>query len=203
VTDKRKTPSAGHIFISYAREDGGDLADDLYRDLRAGGYAVWRDKRNLNPYGSFDAAIEYAIRTAEVVVALITPDVDRQDSFVRLEIAFAKDAGVPIIPIQCPGGTVPITIYLLTWLVFEAYDQCLADLIARLQNPVQAPQGTTAPAPIQTPRERELAYLQQVGDQFERWLYLYTDMAGQVRHRVRQPPVAVKRHAHKYLSTET
>jgi hypothetical protein len=70
-------------FISYARKDGLTHAEYLERALPD----TWRDKRNLDPFKDFTAEIERAIDACRQVVAVITPDTTREDSFVRRELA--------------------------------------------------------------------------------------------------------------------
>jgi hypothetical protein len=46
-------PDAGHIFISYSRNDGNAYAERLERDLKAAGYSTWRDTRNIDTIENF------------------------------------------------------------------------------------------------------------------------------------------------------
>ncbi|HEX2906323.1 MAG TPA: SUMF1/EgtB/PvdO family nonheme iron enzyme [Phototrophicaceae bacterium] len=181
------------LFISYARKDALDLAQRLYADLTAAGYTVWQDVRDLDPARPFDSAIEKAIREAPAMIVLITPDVAREDSFVRREIAYALEVGTRLIPLKCSGGIMPVTINLLTWIAFADYEAGKAQLLERLPQP-------DTPAPMQTRREQERAYLQGLCQQFEQWLYLYTDLGG--RAQAAKPKVAVKTHALKYVNMQ-
>ncbi len=183
------------IFISYARKDATDLAKRLYDDLEAAGHEVWQDKRDLDPNKAFDAEIEQAIREAPAMIVFITEDVAREDSFVRKEIAHALAVGTRIIPLKCPGGEMPITINLMTWITFEDYEAGWPQIQERLKKPED-------PVEAHTPRERELVYLQGVAQEFEQWLYLYTGMAGRAEKQREKPKVAVKEHVRKYLSTQ-
>lgn len=73
------------IFISYARKDGADKSLRLYNDLQASGIGVWRDNR-IDPTADFTGEIEAAIDDATHVAVIVTPDLKRADSFVRLEV---------------------------------------------------------------------------------------------------------------------
>jgi HEAT repeat protein len=133
-------------FISYARRDGRDLAERLYRALKENGLRPWRDERDLNPYQDMNVGIERAIRTARYVVVLLTPDVTREESFVRREIVQSLLRKKPIIPLIGPDfdpADVPININGLTWLPFTNFDEHLSGLLNRL---AQSPDAYTAPA---------------------------------------------------------
>jgi hypothetical protein len=73
-------PDAHNVFISYARIDGSEYAERLYRDLAARHITAWRDTRNMNPYEDFTGEIETAIRAASHVAVIVAPDVRCADS---------------------------------------------------------------------------------------------------------------------------
>jgi formylglycine-generating enzyme required for sulfatase activity len=191
-----KAPDKPFVFISYARADGAAQAEHLYTDLRRRGFDAWRDTRDLDPYAGFDAEIETALEQATHVAILVTPDVKRENTFVRLEIAYALAHNKPLIPLLFPGGHRPITIINHTFIPFADWDAGFAQLLERLKR------GSTEPLTPETRRERELAYLQRIAEQYERWLYLYTDLAGQAERKRDKPKVAVKSHALKYVNVE-
>lgn len=110
----------GHIFISYARQDGRKYAERLDQDLTNAGFATWRDTRNINEYQDFSAEIENAIRAADYVVICITPSIDANpSSFVRREIIYAGSLDKPIIPLVFPNSVIPILVGHLTWIPFS------------------------------------------------------------------------------------
>ena len=196
-----KPKAARPIFISYARIDTDALADRLYVDLNAAQFAAWRDQRDLDPYKAFDVMIETAIREAPAIVVFISPDVMREDSFVRREIAYALEVGTPIIPLKLPGTVMPITINLLTWIDFSDYARGLERLLNRLRGGDPTPAVSAADQKT-AQRTRELAYLGEIGQKFERWLHLYTDLAGQAEKQRDAQPQGVKAHVLKYLNTD-
>ncbi len=174
------------IFISYARKDGTNASLGLYEALQADGIGAWRDNR-IDPTVDFTGEIETAINDATHVVVIVTPDLKRADSFVRLEIGYALTQKKPIIPLVLPGGHRPIVIINHTYISFADWDVGYAQLKERLKNPAVE---TIDP---QTQREFELAYLQQVGQQYDHWRDLYTDMAATARieeHKVKLKPAA-------------
>ncbi|TVR25455.1 MAG: TIR domain-containing protein [Anaerolineaceae bacterium] len=183
-----------NIFISYARKDGADESLRLYNDLQSDGIAAWRDVRDLDPYAGFDAEIEAAIERATHLVAIITPDLKREDSFVRREIAYALFHNKPIIPLVFPGGHRPITIFNHTFIDFSDWERGYAQFIERLNEaePFGVPIDHTA---------SKRAYLEKIGQTYEKWLYLYTDLGGRAERKREQPTVKVKKHVGKYLNT--
>ncbi|MBK8032209.1 MAG: toll/interleukin-1 receptor domain-containing protein [Chloroflexi bacterium] len=110
-----------HVFISYARKDGADESLCLYNDLEANGISAWRDQR-IDPTADFTGEIEDAINRATHVVVVVTPDLKRTDSFVRLEIGYALTQKKPIIPLVFPGGHRPIVIINHTYISFAEWD---------------------------------------------------------------------------------
>jgi formylglycine-generating enzyme required for sulfatase activity len=164
-----------NVFISYARKDGADEAERLYNDLQTHGIAAWRDIHNLNPYEDFSGEIEEAILAATHVAVIVTPDIRRSDSFVRREIAFALEENKPIIPLVFPGGRRPVTIITHTYIDFKDWGKGFSALLERLKN-----SGLQEITP-QNRREIELAYLQTIGQRYNHWRDLYTDLAASAR----------------------
>src|SRR5689334_17928692 len=113
------------VFISYARRDGSTYAQRLASDLKAQGFVVWRDTQG-NPYSDYTGVLDEAIAESSHVVVIVTEDIYRADSFVRLEIAAALAQNKPIIPLVFPGGRRPITIINHTFISFEDWGEGLA-----------------------------------------------------------------------------
>ncbi|MCD4687566.1 MAG: TIR domain-containing protein, partial [Anaerolineae bacterium] len=161
-------PTIQHdVFISYARRDGLSYAEDLERDLCAAEFAVWRDKRDLDPDQDFTAELEKAIEHSARVVCIITPDVKRDNSFVRREIGYALAIGRPVIPLIFADTVPPIHIVNVTREDFThaPWSQAVADLIARLRR------GTdTADQPITPPDDPFRDYLNALYQQIVRFL---------------------------------
>ncbi|MBN2303446.1 MAG: TIR domain-containing protein [Anaerolineae bacterium] len=137
------TNQGRHIFISYARNDGIDYAERLERDLKQMGLEVWRDLTQLDNYSDFSVELEKAIRNATHVAVCLTPEVNqRDDSFVRREVAFASVLDKPIIPLKFPNADPIITIIHLTYIPFSKgtppeeqlnYEEGLHKLIERIR----------------------------------------------------------------------
>ncbi len=92
-----------HIFLSYRREDGKDLARTLKETLVGKGYRVFLDMDELQD-GVFDERILAAIDAAPIYMLLMTKHCfDRchnADDWVRQEIEYAIKKGKTIIPIN-------------------------------------------------------------------------------------------------------
>jgi|GEM_PF-1847205 len=180
------------VFISYARADGSDHSLRLYNDLNTCGIDAWRDNR-INPTADFTAEIDEAIDSATHVIVIITPDVKRKDSFVRLEIGYALTQKKPIIPLVFAGGHRPVVIINHTYINFADWDNGLVKLLERLKNlDVQE-------IDPQTRREHELAYLQALGQKYDHWRDLYTDMSATAR--IEEPKVKLKAAAKRMIET--
>jgi len=175
------------VFISYARKDGSDEAERLVAALQKETIPVWRDTKSLNPYEGFDTEIENAIEAATHIIVCITPDIRREDSFVRREIAFALEESKPIIPIVFPGGRRPITIINHTYIDFNDWDTGMLALVDRLRKPIDEVEN---PAEQRPRRELELAYLEAIGQRYDHWRELYTEMAATAR--IETPKVRVR-----------
>jgi formylglycine-generating enzyme required for sulfatase activity len=163
-----------NVFISYARKDGSAESLRLYQDLKARGVDAWRDNR-IDPTVDFTGEIETAIDEATHVAVIVTPDLKRADSFVRLEISYALTQKKPIIPLVFPGGHRPIIIINHTYIPFEDWDAGFALLLKRLEN------ANVEEIDPKTRRDQEIAYLQSIGQKYDHWRDLYTDMAATAR----------------------
>lgn len=179
-----------NVFISYAREDGAEYSQQLKSALTKDGITCWRDDR-IDPAMDFTGEIESALNDATHVAVVVTADLKRADSFVRLEIGYALTHKKPIIPLVFPGGHRPITIINHTYIHFAEWDSGYAMLLERLKD---SGTGNIDPATLQ---EREMAYIQTVGQQYDHWRDLYTDLSAVAR--VEERKVKPKAAAARYL----
>ncbi|MDZ4779882.1 MAG: toll/interleukin-1 receptor domain-containing protein [Planctomycetia bacterium] len=102
--------NAFDVFISYRRENGGQMAQLLHIALSARGYAPFMDVRDLGS-GAFDEALERHIQAAEDFVVVLAPgSLDRcRDSadWLRREIALALASNLNIVPLLLDGFVMP------------------------------------------------------------------------------------------------
>jgi len=104
---------SGHAFISYSREDAGDV-DKLHRLLETAGLRVWRDTVDLWPGEDWRAKIRRAI-TSDTLVFLACFSVKslaRKISYQNEEILLA----ISQMRLRRPGEP---------WLIPVRFDQCL------------------------------------------------------------------------------
>jgi HEAT repeat protein len=142
------------VFISYARRDANlgaaPLDSALKRDFR-----VWRDTRDLPPEQDFTAEIEKAIKAAARLIVCVTPDVEREDSFVRREIAYAQLLKKPLLVARFADVIPPIHVVNHTWIdFFRDWDASLAKLLRWLRGETvdsAAPVGAATPIPAADP----------------------------------------------------
>lgn len=116
-----RSAERGNIFLSYRREDTRHLAGRLYDRLASqfGSTQVFMDVDSIDPGADFKSAIEDAVSSCEIVLALIgpawltvqdergRPRLDDPNDFVVLEIAAALDRKIRVIPVLADGASIP------------------------------------------------------------------------------------------------
>ncbi len=134
-----------HIFISYAKQDTRNLAlslDAEFNELL--GVTSWVDKK-LKPGRGWTRQIEHQIKLCDLMIVLISPDVNREPnnerdySFVINEIAFAKKYRKEILPVVAQPADIPIEIINLEYIDLTLN---LAEGKTRLFNFVREVAGT-------------------------------------------------------------
>jgi len=81
------------IFISYSHADGNELAVELSQELAGAGHEVFEPAVSFEPSGNVLASISAAIRTSDVVIALLTV----RNPNVYYELGLAAGANVPTL----------------------------------------------------------------------------------------------------------
>jgi len=108
------------IAISYRREDSLPTAGRLYDRLQAkfGKKNVFMDFDSIPPGADFRQHIKQMIERSNLVIAIIGPDwlgeqpdasrrIDNPADFVRLEISYALERGIPVIPVLVNNTPMP------------------------------------------------------------------------------------------------
>src|SRR6266699_465958 len=108
------------IAISYRREDSLPTAGRLYDRLQAkfGKNNVFMDFDSIPPGMDFREQIKQMIERSKLVIAIIGPHwlgeqpdasrrIDNPADFVRLEIAYALERGIPVIPVLVNNTPMP------------------------------------------------------------------------------------------------
>ena len=108
------------FFLSYRRAQSsghaGRLADAL--EARFGADAVFRDVDDIAPGEAFERVIAEHLQRVQAVLVMIGPGwleaeeagvrrLDREDDFVRREIAVALDSGKLLVPVLVGGAKMP------------------------------------------------------------------------------------------------
>lgn len=123
VLDGNKLVLGKKIFISYARRDTVDLAQELFDWLKIRKYSPFFDKdpKDGIPVSEphWDAKIEMKIVDSKLIIFLLSPCSVREKSFCRNEIFYAQRKDVPIIPVFVSDVVPPITIIMTQGI--EAY----------------------------------------------------------------------------------
>lgn len=123
-----------HVFITYARADGGDFATRLHDDLEKNGVNTWLDKRDIKPGENFRAAIDKGLLGARVLIVLLSP-VSLLSDEVAAEWNDALTRLVPIIPLVIGDGRIPPNLAIIQNIDFRAdYDKALTQLLERLRH---------------------------------------------------------------------
>lgn len=129
------TEAGLRIFISYAREDGKQLALRLRDDLRAAGLSPWMDLAEIPGGDNWARTIERAIESCEVGLALCSHK-SYHSNFCRAEQMRLSRKGKRIIPILVQkDADIPLTLEHLNYLDFShptAYSSALRDLMSDL-----------------------------------------------------------------------
>jgi hypothetical protein len=109
------------IFISYRRDDTAGFAGRLYADLsaRVGASSLFRDIDTIQPGAAFPTAIQQAIGSCHVFLALIGPHwataaergqrrLDNPSDYVRQEVEAAlRQPNILVIPVLVQGTVMP------------------------------------------------------------------------------------------------
>ena len=86
------------VFISYARDDGEDFAEDLVQRIEGAGIPVWRDREGMRGGEGWWNQIERVIDEVAFMVVVMTPGAVASD-VVRKEWDEARRQGVCIFPV--------------------------------------------------------------------------------------------------------
>jgi hypothetical protein len=150
------TETTLRVFISYARQDGKELALRLHDDLKAVGYAPWLDLSEIQGGASWSEHIEDAIEACDVMLALMTAASYKSD-YCRAEQLRAIRKGKRIIPLLGqPDSDRPIHLEPLNYIDFsdvDRYEEKLRDLLSD----ITAGRALRPPVPAQ--REQALTKL--------------------------------------------
>jgi hypothetical protein len=94
------------IFVSYARDDGADIAKELADELRAHKHAVFRDIQALPGGADWKKELVSAVKRSNILLILITPK-SNVSKWVYKEFFQAQSHKKYILPIQVDNAPIP------------------------------------------------------------------------------------------------
>ncbi len=101
------------IFISYARKDAAQIADELADQLRVREHEVFLDVQSIRAGARWRLELNKRIKWSDLIIVLVTPGSNESD-FVYQEVSEAERRGKIIIPVQV--GDTPLPVHLRgTW----------------------------------------------------------------------------------------
>jgi hypothetical protein len=111
-----------HIFISYAKADARDIAKQIFTRLNSmDDVSAWMDT-SLVPAESWAQQIQQELDRSDLVIVIITPDVNRpkgetqSSSFVLKEINYAQARHKPVLPVMGNFTHLPVQIADLEYI---------------------------------------------------------------------------------------
>jgi hypothetical protein len=93
------------VFLSYSRLDQA-IAAEFENELGRRGHRVWRDLSNITVGSEWQSAVDAAIRGADHVIVLLTPESAASDQVER-EIDLAASSGVNVVPVLLRTCKIP------------------------------------------------------------------------------------------------
>jgi hypothetical protein len=86
----RNVKTKGYIFLCHASEDK-EKARELQRKLHSYGFRTWIDEDDILPGKDWDNEIRNALRSADIVLVLLSNSTSKKRGYVQKEIKFALD----------------------------------------------------------------------------------------------------------------
>jgi hypothetical protein len=128
-----RQPRRVSCFISYSRSDT-QHAERLEKELRAAGFATWRDVQGIEAGSSWDRSIEEAVERCTHVLALVTAQ-SIASTNVADEISYAREHKKIVIPLLCDDSPLPMRMHRAQAVDFRAgFDQGARSLITQLNS---------------------------------------------------------------------
>jgi hypothetical protein len=126
------------IFLSYASQDKS-AAESIAFSLRSRGHAVFLDRDDLPPGGSYDEQIERAVKESDIFVFLISPDSIADGRYTLTELKFARQKWpdpsghvLPVIARKTPFENIPT--YLKAVTILEPIGNIAAETSVAVDN---------------------------------------------------------------------
>ncbi len=94
------------IFVSYARDDGADIAKELADELRAHKHEVFLDIQGVPGGSEWQSQLVLAVKRSDILILLITPK-SNVSKWVYKEFVQARSRGKGILPVQVDHTPIP------------------------------------------------------------------------------------------------
>jgi hypothetical protein len=126
------------VFISYARRDASDFAEELLAGLEVAGFNAFLDRHDIAAGEEWEARLESLIQSADTIVFVMTPASVGSERC-QWEIDKAEALGKRIIPcvrIASPEDQTPERLRKLNYIFFtegRSFSRSLADLATALR----------------------------------------------------------------------
>jgi formylglycine-generating enzyme required for sulfatase activity len=139
--EERHTTERPKVFVSYARADGGALADELVLGLRLAGFEAYLDKHDIEKAVDWEERLGGLILQSDTVVFIISPASVRS-SRCKWEIDRTRELGKRLIPVQwieVPEDQVPEALRKLNYVIFregQSFARPLTELATALRQDV-------------------------------------------------------------------
>ncbi|MBZ0285769.1 MAG: toll/interleukin-1 receptor domain-containing protein [Anaerolineae bacterium] len=121
-----------NVFISYSHADR-NMAVQIASLLSKEGLNIWIDVEDIPPGENWRNAIEDGLKTAEVMLLLVSPE-SMASAEVQGEWNYFLDEKKPIIPILLRPTEIPSRLRLIQWIDFSQGSGSLLENYARLHD---------------------------------------------------------------------
>jgi hypothetical protein len=123
------------IFISYAREDGAPLAQELANRLRAQEHKVFLDVESIRGGAQWKKELKKYVNWSDILVVLVTPCSNESD-YVYEEVNQAEKQGKKLIPLQI--NNTPLPVHLRgTWHAINVHNHDLSNALLEIEKTVK------------------------------------------------------------------
>lgn len=134
------------IFISYARKDAGEIADELADQLRAKDHEVFLDVQSIRAGARWRSELSRRIKWSNLIVVLVTEGSNTSD-YVYQEIREAEQHGKTIVPVKV--GDAPLPVHLRgTWQAISLENDNLDAILLEIQSALLHSSGSRTISPV-------------------------------------------------------
>lgn len=134
------------IFISYARKDAGEIADELADQLRAKDHEVFLDVQSIRAGARWRSELSRRIKWSNLIIVLVTEGSNESD-YVYQEIREAEQHGKTIVPVKV--GDAPLPVHLRgTWHAITLQNDNLDAILLEIQSALLHSSGSRTISPV-------------------------------------------------------